>query len=300
LVACQNDGFFNKYTPNIRKREMVEAVRGKYILIGDDKGSVIEDGVVVFENGTILELGSFCKMERTHYLEKIYGSPNHIVLPGLINSHQHGYGIDLVRVGVNDGPLEPWIINSYYHPDGRSVPLLFENTLLAGLKMLKSGVTTTVHHYYGSEANSANLLGSIDICLKAYRSLGMRVAFAPVIRDRNQFAYVDDDNFISRLPTHAVDSLRKLGKIPVKYPTPKQYFTVIDKLRNQYEDDKTRLLYGPAGPQWCSHQLLKEMNEHSKQEDIGIHMHVLESPIQRKYSDQEYPQGLINYLEGLD
>jgi len=278
---------------------MVEAIRGRYVLIGDNKGSVIEDGAVVFDGGTILDVGVFSKMEQIHHPKKIYGSPDHVVLPGLVNSHQHGYGIDLVRVGVTDGPLEPWIINSYYHPDGRSVPIFYENTLLAGLKMLKSGVTTTVHHYYGSEAHRENYLEMIDICLQAYRDLGMRVAFAPVIRDMHQFAYMDDDAFISRLPTYAVDSLRKLGKIPVQYPTAAQYFGAFDKLRSQYEDDKTRLLYGPAGPQWCSTQLLEEMNERSKQGNIGIHMHVLESPVQRKYGNREYPGGLIGYLEGL-
>ncbi len=278
---------------------MVEAIRGRYVLIGDNKGSMIKDGAVVFDGGTILDVGSFSEMEHIYHPEKIYGSTDHVVLPGLVNAHQHGSGIDMVRVGATDGPLEPWIINGWYHPDGRNVPIFYENTLLAGLKMLKSGVTTTVHHYYGSEAHSENYLETMDVCLQAYRDLGMRVAFAPVIRDIHQFAYMDDDAFISRLPTYAVDSLRKLGKIPVQYPTATQYFGAFDKLRSQYKDDKIRFLYGPAGPQWCSTQLLEEINERSNQEGIGIHMHVLESPVQRKYGDREYPGGLIGYLEGL-
>ena len=87
---------------------MVEAIRGRYVLIGDNKGSMIKDGAVVFDGGTILDVGSFNEMERIHHPEKIYGSRDHIVLPGLVNSHQHGWGLDWIRVGLTDGPLEPW------------------------------------------------------------------------------------------------------------------------------------------------------------------------------------------------
>ena len=278
---------------------MPEIVRGRYVLTGDRQGNVLKDGAVVFEGGTILDLGSFSEMQRIHNPERVYGSPGHVVLPGLVNAHQHGYGVNLFRIGIGDEPLERWIINNWYHPAGRTVPVLYENTLLAGLKMLKSGVTTTLHHYYFTEANGENHLEMMGLCLQAYRDLGLRVAFAPNIRDRHQFAYMDDDAFIAGLPGYAVDSLRRLGKIPVQYPTAAQYFQTFDKLKNQHEGDKTRFLFGPAGPQWCSTQLLKEINERSELEGIGIHTHVLETTMQRKYGEREYPSGLVGYLEEL-
>jgi len=278
---------------------MPEIVRGRYVLTGDSQGSVLEDGAVVFDGGTILDLGSFSEMQRIHNPERVYGSPNHVVLPGLVNAHHHGYGVNLFRIGLGDEPLERWIISNWYHPDGRTVPIFYENTLLAGLKMLKSGVTTALHHYYFTEAHSENHLEVMNLCLQAYQDLGVRVAFAPSIRDRHQFAYLDDDTFISSLPADAVDSLRRLGKIPVRYPTPAQYFRAFDKLRSQHENGKARFLFGPAGPQWCSPQLLKEINERSELEGIGIHTHLLETPMQRKYGEREYPGGLVGYLEEL-
>ncbi len=278
---------------------MPEAIRGRYVLIGDSKGSLIEDGAVIFDGGTILQVGPFARMRDTYHLEKIYGSPKHVVLPGLVNSHQHGYGINLLRVTPGDEPLERWVINTWYHPDGRSTPVFYENTLLAALKMVRSGVTTAVHHYYFTEAQSEEYLETMAFCLQAYKDLGMRVAFAPNIRDRHQFAYEDDHSFISKLSTSTVDSLKKMGKIPIQYPTSAQYFDAFDKLRSKYESGRTRFLYGPSGPQWCSPKLLKEMNERSEREGIGIHMHVLESPVQKKYGDREFRGGLIGYLEEL-
>jgi cytosine/adenosine deaminase-related metal-dependent hydrolase len=278
---------------------MPQAVTGKYVLTCDSKGSVIKNGAVIFDHGTIIDFGPFNQMQHRHSLEKVYGSPNHVVLPGLVNSHQHGYGINLLRVTPGDEPLERWVINTWYHPDGRSVPVFYENTLLAGLKMIRSGVTTAVHHYYFTEAHSEKYLETMASCLQAYKDLGMRVALAPNIRDRHQFAYMDDYTFISKLPTSAVDSLKKMGKIPFQYPTTTQYFDTFNKLRSKHESGKTRFLYGPSGPQWCSPQLLNEMNERSKHEGIGIHMHVLESPVQKKYGDREYSGGLIGYLEEL-
>ena len=278
---------------------MTEAARGRYLLSGDSAGTVIADGAVVFDGGTILALGPFDEMQRVYHPQKVYGSPNHVVLPGLVNAHHHGNGIHLLRVGRRDEPLERFVFNGAYIPDAKVGPISYENTLLAGLKMLKSGVTTTLHHYIYSEAQNESYLEMISQCLQAYKDLGMRVAFAPGIKNIHQFAYMDDDTFISRLPAHAQDSLRKLGKIPVKYTTPEQYFRAFDKLRSQHENNKTRLLFGPSGPQWCSRQLLKEMGERSEKEDIGIHIHVSESPLQRKYGDREYAGGLIGYLEEL-
>jgi len=278
---------------------MSEAVRGRYILVGDREGTVIEDGAVVFDDSTIVDIGPSDEMQRVYQPQKIHGSSNHVVLPGLVNAHQHGNGINLMRVGCMDGPLERFIIERQLHPDAGTASILYENTLLVGLKMLRSGMTTVLHHFSELEANSENYLQSITLCLQAYSDLGMRVAFAPSIRDVHQFAYVDDDIFISSLPAPVVDSLRELGIIPVQYPTATQYFEAFDKLRNKHENGKTRFLFGPSGPQWCSQGLLEKMSERSRKERIGIHIHVLESPIQRKYGDREYHGGMIDYLEGL-
>ena len=227
---------------------MPEAVRGKYVLTGDSQGSVIENGAVVFADGTILDIGPFSEMQRIHHLETVYGSSDHVVLPGMVNAHHHGYGVNLLRVDPGDEPLERWLINTWYHPDGRSVPIFYENTLLAGLKMLQSGVTTSVHHYYFSEAQSENYVETMNHCLQAYKDLGVRVAFAPNIKDRHQFAYIDDSTFISRLPAYAADSLARLGKTPAQYPTPAQYFGAFDKLRSQHRGDKTRFLFWSGWP----------------------------------------------------
>ena len=278
---------------------MSEAVRGRYILVGDKEGTVIEDGAVVFDNGSIVDIGPFDEMLRFYQPQKIYGSSDHIVLPGLVNAHQHGNGINLIRVGRMDAPLERFIIEGQLHPDARTASIVYENTLLVGIKMLRSGTTTVLHHFSALEANSENYLQSISLCLQAYSDLGMRVAFAPSIKDIHQFAYVDDDIFISKLPISVVGSLRDSGKIPVQYPTIGQYFVAFDTLRNKHENDKTRFLFGPSGPQWCSRELLEKMSERSRKERIGIHMHVLESPIQRKYGDREYHSGMIDYLEEL-
>ena len=277
----------------------MEAVRGRYVLTGDTAGTTIEDGAVVFDNGTIIDIGRFDEMQNKHHLQEIHGSPSHVVLPGLVNAHHHGNGIHLLRVGRMDAPLERFIFNGAQIPDAKVGSIWYENTLLAGLKMLKSGVTTTLHHYIYSEVNSDSCIEMMSYCIQAYRDLGIRVAFAPGIKDRHQFAYINDDSFISRLPANAVESLTTLGKIPVRYPNAAQYFQAFDQLRNRYEGNKNRFLFGPSGPQWCSTQLLKEMRERSERENIGIHIHVLESPLQRKYGDREYPEGLIGYLEGL-
>lgn len=57
------------------------------------------------------------------------------------------------------------------------------------------------------------------------------------------------------------------------------------------------LAYGPAGPQWVSDEMLIALVQDAADHGLGLHMHLLESPVQLRVLKQRYPAGLLSHLE---
>lgn len=57
--------------------------------------------------------------------------------------------------------------------------------------------------------------------------------------------------------------------------------------------------FGPVGPQWCSNALLEAVADASARSGRRIHMHLLESPRQRRWLDRRFPRGVVRYLDAI-
>ena len=84
-------------------------VRGRYVITGVDQGraSVVEDGAVLARDGVIVEVGPAAELARRGSVDQTLGSPDHVVLPGFVNSHHH-VGLTPFQLGSPDLPLELW------------------------------------------------------------------------------------------------------------------------------------------------------------------------------------------------
>ena len=152
-------------------------VRGRWLISDPSllpEDGVIEDGAVVVEGDTIEDVGEYDALRRRAPEAQEVGSQSHIVMPGLVNAHDHGRGIAAYRVGMADDYLEPWILDFWcLHP--LDVRL---DTLYSAIRLLKSGVTTVLHSGYSRDWSQPETEN--DALLNGYLESGMRVAFAPV------------------------------------------------------------------------------------------------------------------------
>src|SRR5260221_13990832 len=79
---------------------------GKYVIAkvtGRREATTIEDGAVFERDGTIVDVGSAAELRRCHQPDRVLGSPEHVVLPGLVNSHHH-VGLTPFQLGSPDSP----------------------------------------------------------------------------------------------------------------------------------------------------------------------------------------------------
>ncbi len=131
---------------------------------GAERGIVVKDGGIV----ELVPRGSQPTISATSF-----EAGDHVVLPGLINTHHHFYQT-LTRAlpAALDRELFPWL-QALYPVWARLTPEALElGVTLAMSELLLSGCTTTTDHHY---VFPAGLEDAVDIEVAVARRLGVRV-----------------------------------------------------------------------------------------------------------------------------
>jgi len=245
-------------------------------------------------NDRVLEVAAERDLLARHPDSRIERMPNCLLMPGLVNAHQHGRGLSQVQLGYADDFLELWIAGRR----GRGVLDPYPITKLAAANMLANGVTTTIHanYSYGTGDYEAEVRAS----LRAYDEAGIRVTMCVGAMDRGFTVYPPHETcFLEGLPAHLREWLSRPG-VSLYAGDAKATIALMDRLMADYgSHPRIRLCYGPAGPQWVSDELWKELARDADQRGIGMHLHALESPAQMSAATQLFPEGVFAHLERL-
>jgi len=264
-------------------------VYGKYVVV--DADTIIPSGAVYIENDSIVRVGLYDKIAQHGSGCEMIGSADHLVIPGLVNAHGHGKGITDFQRGHIDDTLETWKFRYYPLVD------LYYDTLWNGIRLLESGVTTTMHNH--------NLLNvdaydeEFATTIEAYQKSGIRLALAPTLVNQNLFVYGDDAAFVRSLSIELQKLCRRMTENMSRFGV-KQYLESIEKLIKQYRSKKIEILHGPLSPQWVSREALREIKFHAEAHNMRIHIHTLQTQLQKLYGLKTYGKSLLQYLHDID
>ncbi len=221
--------------------------------------------------------------------------PNCLIMPGLVNAHQHGRGISQIQLGYPDARLELWINQRR----ARGAPDPYPLALLAAAEMLRHGVTCAVHANisYGS----GDYEQEVRAGLRAYIGSGLRVTMCVGAADRGLLVYPHsrEADFLNGLPAPLRDAVTR--------PAPPPYagdaaatIALMDRLVADFAGEpRVRFCYGPAGPQWASDELFSAIARDAERRELGIHLHALESEAQAAACRELYPEGTLERLRRL-
>ena len=152
-------------------------IRGKYVVIkvtGADSAQILTDGAIYQENGEIIDVGSYDALKAKHPSTQVIGSSEHVVIPGLINDHDH-VGFSSVQLGVPHAPLE---LSGLGRIGARQLDPYLEH-LNGAIEMLKTG-TTTVQIMYTPGRGAAPIDSeSTGKVIKAYQDAGGEAVLRP-------------------------------------------------------------------------------------------------------------------------
>src|ERR1700722_14728198 len=132
---------------------------------------------VAIENGEIVAVGGNVSTEWAPFTETIDAS-NRLVVPGLINAHYHSHDV-LCRGMFEELPLEMWLLYTLPLGGNRSKEEVRARTLVGAIESLRAGITT-VQDMLGLVPLSEDY---VDTVLSAYRDIGIRVVFSPMVSD---------------------------------------------------------------------------------------------------------------------
>jgi len=219
---------------------------------------------------------------------------NALLMPSLVNSHDHGRGLGTASLGIDDDILEAWLLMLRAQPS--ISPYLA--AALDGVRLLHSGVTLTAHS--ANPLDWRNMQAEAADTLRGYRDAGIRVAYHPPMVDQNSLVYFDEDRFISSLPADLQSVARRMrGYAAI---TQDEYIAVCDTLYAQFHDSDQHTVHiqiSPAGGQWCSDGLIMRAVEWAKAHNTRIQMHMLETRFQRQYALRKWGKSFIMHLDEI-
>lgn len=236
-------------------------------------GLVIEDGVIV----ETLALGE----TPTHYDES-FDAKNHVIIPGLINTHHHFYQT-LTRAlpQALNKKLFPWLQTLYPVWAGLEPEMLHEATRLALAELLLSGCTTAAdHHYLFPES----LSDAIDIQVDAAKSSGIRVTLT-----RGSMSLGEDDG---GLPPQTVVQREE------------QIMADSERLIQRYHDPEAgsmvQIALAPCSPFSITQDIMIASAELAEQHQVRLHTHLAETLDEEAFCLRMFNMRTVDYLESVN
>jgi cytosine/adenosine deaminase-related metal-dependent hydrolase len=258
-------------------------VRGGQVY--DHDGDVHRPGVadILIEGGTIAAVGAHLAVDGEHDVIDAFGR---LVVPGLINAHYHSHDT-LCRGLFEELPLEFWLLYTMPMGANRSKEEVRARTLVGALESLRCGITTV-----------QDMLGLIplnedytDVVLKAYRDIGIRVVFSPMVADLPPLAMVRGQD---SLPAE-VQEMFGTKALPMREQ--------LDYLEHQFKRHPAagtlHWALAPFAPQRCTPQMLEGCAALAHKHDLPVYTHVYETKGQALIGRERYADhggSLIGYL----
>jgi 5-methylthioadenosine/S-adenosylhomocysteine deaminase len=259
-----------------------------------EKWEQIDDGAVLQEDGVIQKVGTYESLSKRYPSTTVIGSGNEIMLPGFVNGHHH-VGLTPVQLGSPDMPLELWFITRMVTRNLN----IYLDTLYSAFEMIASGITT-VQHIHGWLPGTLNeVQGKCEDVIRAYEDIGMRVSYCYAVRDQNRLVYQADEEFVAGLPAELREPMKRwFARFKISLEDAMGMFEAMYARHNNKSRVKIQL--APANLHWCSDQALTMLSQTSKKYQVPMHMHLLETAMQKEYAWRRGKCTAVEYIDRFD
>jgi 5-methylthioadenosine/S-adenosylhomocysteine deaminase len=267
---------------------MVLMLRGASVLLSKGDGFWIEPADIIIAGDTIQAAGR--GLDPGYFqVDEVVACERRLAIPGLVNAHLHSH--DRFDKGRFDNlPLEIWM--SLYNPPYESREWTrrqsYLRTILNGIELLRSGVTTViddVHH--GLSLSEEN----VEAVLQAYTDLGLRARVSAAYGDRPFYRSIP---FLEEI---LPDELKK-GPVGQRPPTPGEILRLWESLAQRWQG-QVRFVLSPSGPQRCSDDFSRQTWNLAEKYQIPVITHVLETQVQAYTGYAFYGKSLVEHMDAL-
>lgn len=244
----------------IQKKESASIIiKNGTILTMDKNNKVINNGVVVIKDNKIISVGTE-ELLKIYSANKIIDAENGIIMPGMINTHNHLPMIAFRGLG------EEGISNrlfAYFFPleeEKLNRDLIYKATVHGSIDMALSGVTTYADMYY-----------HMDEMAKATKAVGIRGVLGETV-----------------IKFPVVDAKKPYGGI--EYAV-----NFIEEYKN---DDLIIPAFGPHAPYTVSKEKMQEIDKLSQKYNVPVMIHVGEFDDEDKRLNLKN-KSVVEYMDSI-
>ena len=275
---------------------MIETIimRGAYAITDPRSGraGAIPGGAVAITGGLVAETGPFAALAPKYPGARVIGDGSQLLIPGLVDAHSHGRGLSPIQKGVHNDFLENALFDWAYMP---ILPPELTASLCA-LRHLRSGCTLL--HHNGFDDDGPEGARRAHVAIKTYLSTGIRLAFSPGVRDESKLA-MGGEEFVATLPPDLNQAARPFVYFD-REAFADDYFRLFDELYETYNNADTRILLAPCWAHGASEGFLRRVRAKSEARGgVMIHMHLLQSPVQKAYGLRRHGKSTVSWLDDL-
>lgn len=218
-----------------------------------------------------------------------------LALPAPVNAHDHARPLSPTSFGLGGEPLETWL------PGLGAMPSVDAGLAAraAFARAARGGVAASMVHL----TRPMGLLPLAEEAVQiadAAEAVGIRIALAISLRDRNPLVYGDHGPVLDDVTGADAEAAARLeAALDRPMPPTEVQIAQVEAVAAALEGRGIDVQFGPTGPQWCSPELLSAIAEASSRSGRRIHMHLLETKYQRDWANRTHPDGLLPWLDAM-
>jgi len=247
---------------DLNKKNVSTIISAPWIYTSNIDSELLFNYSLIIKDDKIIDLVTQDKVFDEYEADNTYELADHILIPGLINTHTHA-AMNIFKGFADDLPLQEWLNDHIWPAEKKFVDASFvkDGSVLALSEMIKAGVTTFNDMYFFPDATA-----------EAARELGIRANIGLVVLD-----------FPTNYASDPEDYLLK-------------GFEFRDKWRN---DELITTSIAPHAPYSVSDEAFRLVNTYSEELGLNIHLHLHETEWEVADSIKTYGVTPIERLNNL-
>ncbi|PKU25463.1 8-oxoguanine deaminase [Telmatospirillum siberiense] len=244
----------------------------------DDEGREIADGAILVRDNVVEAVGTTDELAG-RAADRVLDLSDHVVLPGLINTHHHMYQ-NLTRVMVQDEELLVWLKTLYPIWSALDDEAIGVSARVAMAELIASGCTTSSDHLYILPNNC-----TLDATIEAARDIGLRFHAARGAMSRGESqGGLPPDACVETEDAILADAERLIGRYH-------------DASRHAM----SRIVLAPCSPFSVTPELMRNAAALARRHPgVTLHSHLAEDLFEETYCQQIYGMRSVDFAQSVD
>ena len=249
----------------VRRMKKITIIKPKWILTVNEQFDLLTESALIIENDIIKSILPVADLHSVEGLDEadIVTLENHVLMPGMINTHTHA-AMSLLRGIADDLPLMEWLNDHIWPAETKWIDRQFiqDGVQLTVAEMIRGGTTCLNDMYFFP-----------DIMAKTCQQMGMRATTGLIVLDFPTIWAQSSDEYLHKA------------------------MAVIDEVK-EYPLITTAL--APHAPYTVSDKPLEKIAMFSSELDIQVHMHIHETQFEIDEAVKNTGQRPLERLDQLN